>query len=110
MLTACPCLPAHQPPCARLAHNCTRARTAGLQVEQEEKERRKKEKAEAHLYTLVRISTDADLRGQIGSSRFFDLVDHDKVGGWVGRWVGACVGGRVGGWMVDGGWWMVDGR
>jgi ubiquitin carboxyl-terminal hydrolase 7 len=59
----------------------TRPRTAGLQVEQEEKERRKKEKAEAHLYTLVRISTDADLRGQIGSSRFFDLVDHDKVGG-----------------------------
>ena len=51
-----------------------------LQVEQEEKERRKKEKAEAHLYTLVRVSTDEDLRGQIGSSHFFDLADHDKVG------------------------------
>ena len=51
----------------------------GLQAEQEEKEQRKKEKAEAHLYTLVRVSTDADLAQQIGSSRFFDLVDHDKA-------------------------------
>ncbi|KAI7840976.1 hypothetical protein COHA_005205 [Chlorella ohadii] len=52
---------------------------ARLKAEQEDKERRKKEKAEAHLYTLVRVSTDADLAKQIGHDRFFDLVDHDKV-------------------------------
>jgi ubiquitin carboxyl-terminal hydrolase 7 len=44
-----------------------------------EKERRKKEKAEAHLYTLVRVSTDNDFAEQIGTSRFFDLVDHEKA-------------------------------
>ena len=76
------CLPACHPSLHCLSHTLsTCLNTKLLQVEQDEKERRKKEKAEAHLYTLVRISTDADLRGQIGSSRFFDLVDHDKVGG-----------------------------
>lgn len=52
---------------------------ARLKAEQLEKERRKKEKAEAHLYTLVRVSTDDDFAQQIGTSRFFDLVDHEKV-------------------------------
>jgi hypothetical protein len=54
-------------------------RPAPVQAEQEEKERRKRDKAEAHLYSLVRVATDADMREQIGATRFFDLVDHDKV-------------------------------
>ena len=57
---------------------CAALRCA-VQAEQEDKERRKREKAEAHLYSLVRVATDADLREQIGTTRFFDLVDHDKV-------------------------------
>ncbi|PSC73213.1 ubiquitin carboxyl-terminal hydrolase 12 [Micractinium conductrix] len=52
---------------------------ARLQTEQEDKEKRKKEKAEAHLYSLVRVATDADLVTQIGTSRHFDLVDHEQV-------------------------------
>ena len=60
---------------------------SSLQAEQEEKERRAKEKAEAHLFTMVRISTDADIAEQVGTSRYFDLCDHDKVGGgWMGGW------------------------
>ncbi|KAL6782343.1 hypothetical protein ACKKBG_A06435 [Auxenochlorella protothecoides x Auxenochlorella symbiontica] len=55
-------------------HVCAR-----LQAEQDEKERRRKEKAEAHLYTLVRVSTDADMASQIGRERWFDLVDHEGV-------------------------------
>jgi ubiquitin carboxyl-terminal hydrolase 7 len=53
---------------------------ARLKVEAEEKERKRREKAEAHLFTLVRIATDEDLRAQIGASRFFDLVDFERVG------------------------------
>lgn len=49
------------------------------QAEQEEKERLRKERAEAHKYTYVRVATDDDLAAQIGSTRQFDLVDHDKV-------------------------------
>jgi len=49
-----------------------------LEREQEEKARKKKERMEAHLYTVVRVATSADLAAQIGTDRFFDLVDHDK--------------------------------
>ena len=50
------------------------------QAEAEEKERRRKEKMEAHLYTVLKVARDSDLRQQIGNNQFFDLVDHDKVG------------------------------
>jgi len=50
-----------------------------LEKEQEEKMRKKKERLEAHLYTVVRVATNADLRAEIGSERFFDLVSHEKV-------------------------------
>jgi len=52
---------------------------ARLKAEQEAKDRTRKERAEAHLYTMVRIATDEDLRSQIGHPRFFDLVDFDAV-------------------------------
>lgn len=50
-----------------------------LRAEEEEKERRRKERAEAHLYTMVSVATDQDLKRQIGSSVFFDLVDIPSV-------------------------------
>jgi ubiquitin carboxyl-terminal hydrolase 7 len=50
-----------------------------LEIEQEEKARKKKERLEAHLYTVARIATAADLKAEIGGERFFDLVTHDKV-------------------------------
>ncbi|CAN4120117.1 unnamed protein product [Withania somnifera] len=52
---------------------------ARLKREQEEKEQKKKEKAEAHLYTIIKVAHDEDLRQQIGKDIHFDLVDHDKV-------------------------------
>lgn len=52
---------------------------AGLEREQKEKERKRKEKLEAHMYTVVKIATDNDMRQQIGKDRFFDLVNHDAV-------------------------------
>ncbi|XP_069147745.1 ubiquitin C-terminal hydrolase 13-like isoform X11 [Solanum lycopersicum] len=52
---------------------------ARLKREQEEKEQKKKEKAEAHLYTIIKVSRDEDLRQQIGKDIHFDLVDYDKV-------------------------------
>lgn len=52
---------------------------ARLEAEREDKERRRREKAEAHLYTHIRLVTDADMHAQIGASLWFDLVDHDKV-------------------------------
>lgn len=52
---------------------------ARLAAEQAEKERKRRERAEAHLYTLVRVVTDADIAAQIGHDRFFDLVDMEKV-------------------------------
>ena len=48
-----------------------------LEMEHEEKQRKKKERLEAHLYTVVRVATSADLVSQIGSDRFFDLVNHE---------------------------------
>ncbi|KAG2631787.1 hypothetical protein PVAP13_2NG047900 [Panicum virgatum] len=50
-----------------------------LEKDREEKERRKKEKAEAHLYTIIKVARDDDLKAQIGKDIYFDLVDHDKV-------------------------------
>ncbi|KAK7393143.1 hypothetical protein VNO78_21621 [Psophocarpus tetragonolobus] len=50
-----------------------------LKKEREEKELKRKEKAEAHLYTVIKVARDEDLREQIGNDIFFDLVDHDKV-------------------------------
>ncbi|XP_029125531.1 ubiquitin carboxyl-terminal hydrolase 13 isoform X2 [Cajanus cajan] len=50
-----------------------------LKKEQEEKEHKKKEKAEAHLYTIIKVAQDKDLKEQIGKDIYFDLVDHDKV-------------------------------
>ncbi|WVY93300.1 hypothetical protein V8G54_032388 [Vigna mungo] len=50
-----------------------------LKKEQEEKEHKKKEKAEAHLYTIIKVAHDEDLKRQIGKDIYFDLVDHDKV-------------------------------
>nr|XP_007146035.1 hypothetical protein PHAVU_006G007100g [Phaseolus vulgaris]ESW18029.1 hypothetical protein PHAVU_006G007100g [Phaseolus vulgaris] len=50
-----------------------------LKKEQEEKEHKKKEKAEAHLYTIIKVARDEDLKVQIGKAIYFDLVDHDKV-------------------------------
>nr|CAB3462100.1 unnamed protein product [Digitaria exilis] len=50
-----------------------------LKKEQEEKEHKKKEKAEAHLYTIIKIARDEDLKDQIGKNIYFDLVDHEKV-------------------------------
>jgi ubiquitin carboxyl-terminal hydrolase 7 len=52
---------------------------ARLKAEEEAKAKRRKERAEAHLYTLVRIATDEDLKKQIGKTTFFDLVDFDQV-------------------------------
>ncbi|XP_071734690.1 ubiquitin C-terminal hydrolase 12-like isoform X2 [Rutidosis leptorrhynchoides] len=50
-----------------------------LKKEQEEKEQKRKEKAEAHLYTIIKVARDEDLREHIGKDLYFDLVDHDKV-------------------------------
>uniref|UniRef100_A0A0D9XTG4 ubiquitinyl hydrolase 1 n=1 Tax=Leersia perrieri TaxID=77586 RepID=A0A0D9XTG4_9ORYZ len=50
-----------------------------LKKEQEEKEHKKKEKAEAHLYTIIKVARDENLKEQIGKDMYFDLVDHEKV-------------------------------
>ncbi|XP_047177146.1 ubiquitin C-terminal hydrolase 13-like isoform X2 [Vigna umbellata] len=50
-----------------------------LKRQQEENNLKRKEKAEAHLYTIIKVACDEDLREQIGNDIFFDLVDHDKV-------------------------------
>jgi len=50
-----------------------------LELEQAEKARKKKERLEAHLYTVVHVAAASNLREQIGSDRFFDLVNHEKV-------------------------------
>lgn len=53
-----------------------------MQAERAEKEKKKKEKQEAHLYTIIKVARDQDFSSQIGSTQFFDLVDHDKVQLW----------------------------
>ncbi|CAI5485408.1 unnamed protein product [Closterium sp. Naga37s-1] len=47
--------------------------------ERQEEERKRKEAAEAHLFTVIKVSCDKDLRQQIGRDRIFDLVDHEHV-------------------------------
>ncbi|CAI5532797.1 unnamed protein product, partial [Closterium sp. Naga37s-1] len=50
------------------------------QAEQEEQEEgKRKEQAEAHLFTVIKVSRDKDLWEQIGSDLIFDLVDHEHV-------------------------------
>ncbi|KDP21926.1 hypothetical protein JCGZ_03064 [Jatropha curcas] len=50
-----------------------------LKKEQEEKEDKRRYKAQAHLYTIIKVARDEDLKEQIGRDIYFDLVDHDKV-------------------------------
>ncbi|CAN8237138.1 unnamed protein product [Cochlearia groenlandica] len=50
-----------------------------LKKEQEEKEDKRRYKAEAHLFTIIKVARDQDLKDQIGKDIYFDLVDHDKV-------------------------------
>ncbi|XP_047962654.1 ubiquitin C-terminal hydrolase 12-like isoform X1 [Salvia hispanica] len=50
-----------------------------LKKEQEEKEDKRRYKAQAHLYTIIKVARDEDLKEQIGKDAYFDLVDHDKV-------------------------------
>lgn len=61
------------------------------QAEKAEKERKKKEKQEAHLYTIIKVARDQDFFDQIGSTQFFDLVDHDKVKPWACCSANACI-------------------
>lgn len=50
-----------------------------LEAEHSEKEKQRKEKEESHLYTVIRVARDKDIKEQVGKDNFFDLVDHDKV-------------------------------
>ncbi|KAJ6923886.1 ubiquitin carboxyl-terminal hydrolase 12 [Populus alba x Populus x berolinensis] len=50
-----------------------------LKKEQEEKEDKRRYKAQAHLYTIIKVARDEDLKEQIGKDIYCDLVDHDKV-------------------------------
>ncbi|XP_011042519.1 PREDICTED: ubiquitin carboxyl-terminal hydrolase 12-like isoform X2 [Populus euphratica] len=50
-----------------------------LKKEQEEKEDKRRYTAQAHLYTIIKVARDEDLKEQIGKDIYFDLVDHDKV-------------------------------
>ncbi|KAJ1285596.1 hypothetical protein BS78_03G290900 [Paspalum vaginatum] len=50
-----------------------------LRKEQEEKEYKKKEKAEAHMFIVLKVVRDSDLKEQIGRHVYFDLVDFDKI-------------------------------
>ncbi|KAG9134676.1 hypothetical protein Leryth_001003 [Lithospermum erythrorhizon] len=50
-----------------------------LKKQQEEKENKRQYKAQAHLYTIIKVARDEDLREQIGKDVYFDLVHHDKV-------------------------------
>ncbi|CAH9069093.1 unnamed protein product [Cuscuta epithymum] len=50
-----------------------------LKKEQEEKEDKRRYKAQAHLYTIIKVARDEDLREQIGKEIYFDLIDHEKV-------------------------------
>ncbi|CAA3015815.1 ubiquitin carboxyl-terminal hydrolase 12-like isoform X2 [Olea europaea subsp. europaea] len=50
-----------------------------LKKEQEEKEDKRRYKAQAHLFTIIKVARDENLKEQIGKDIYFDLVDHDKV-------------------------------
>ncbi|CAI5507973.1 unnamed protein product, partial [Closterium sp. Naga37s-1] len=47
-------------------------------LEQEAQEQKRKENTETDLFT-VKVSRDEDMRGQIGRTVYFDLVDQDRV-------------------------------
>lgn len=51
-----------------------------MEAEQAEKERRQAEKREAHLYCHVKVARDSDIVAAVGSHKWFDLVDYDKLG------------------------------
>nr|GMD41919.1 ubiquitin carboxyl-terminal hydrolase 12-like isoform X2 [Ipomoea batatas] len=50
-----------------------------MKKEQEEKEDKRRYKAQAHLYTIIKVARDEDLKEQIGKEIYFDLIDHEKV-------------------------------
>jgi hypothetical protein len=58
----------------------THTAPAALQAEEAERARLRREREEAHRYTFIRVATIADMRAQVGSDVFFDLVDVSKVG------------------------------
>ena len=60
-------------PCS-CAADLAPAVAARFDAEREEKERRRTEREEAHLYTAVRVFTDADIAAHVGRATF-DLVD-----------------------------------
>ncbi|GAQ84171.1 Ubiquitin carboxyl-terminal hydrolase [Klebsormidium nitens] len=47
--------------------------------EEEEKAIKKKNKAEEHMYTLIKVATEEDIRAQIGTTTHFDLVNYDSI-------------------------------
>lgn len=47
--------------------------------EEEEKAIKKKHKAEEHMYTLIKVATEEDIRAQIGTTTHFDLVNYDSI-------------------------------
>jgi hypothetical protein len=51
------------------------------QAEEAERARLRREREEAHRFTFIRVATLADMKAQVGSDIFFDLVDVTKVGG-----------------------------
>lgn len=50
-----------------------------LDRELDEKQKSQKQKQESHLYTEIRIATDATMKDSIDSGTPFDLVNFDKV-------------------------------
>ena len=56
-------------------HVCDR-----LEREISDKERIQKDKSESHLYTHIRVATDADIHNYLDTGNHFDLTDFSKVG------------------------------
>ena len=52
-----------------------------LRAEEEAREREKKEAMEAHLYTRVVVATDSDIKRQVESNLFMDLIDVSDLDG-----------------------------
>jgi hypothetical protein len=48
-------------------------------AEEAEKAVKKKNKAEEHMYTLIKLATEEDIRDQIGRTTYFDLVNYDTI-------------------------------
>ncbi|CAI7788312.1 unnamed protein product, partial [Closterium sp. NIES-53] len=66
----------------KAVHACVKA-VLQMQLKREqaerEEERKRKEAAKAHLFTVIKVSRDKNLKKQIGRDRIFDLVDHERV-------------------------------